>query len=739
MSRKFIVFAILILVFSSFNVIGQGFTEAEQVGVAEPTVCCEKTNAGLFCQDVREEDCASDRQPPTACESTSFCKPGFCFDSVEGTCLDNTPQLVCNENGGTWSETKPAQCELGCCLLNDQASFVTLTRCKRLSSFFALETNFNTGLTNEVQCILTAGSQEKGACVFNKDFEITCRSTTRAGCTPGSVGVTDSDIGPDIIGGQTGGTTGGLSDDLVPTPDSGSGDNGGSGGAGDDGGGAGGTTPQQHNINIANIAFSDQTITIQEGDTITWTNQDSTQHTVTSVSGGELDSGTMNQGATYSHTFNSAGTFDYLCEFHPGIAAMEATVIVEAVQQAPPPGEVEFHPGKLCSAEELGTNCGPSKETTCLPGKEEVYFVDTCGNPANIYDGSKINNKAYWANDVRKQDSCGPNSNNANSQSCGNCNYILGSTCRPADSGSANPTYGDNICVNLNCIDENGATRLHGESWCAFDEGRDFSPILNPDTAGDQLDNAVARFSDQVGNEFRAQAGTLVNDALGKLGAGQNIGTPFLSSSGAPVGSRFYRRMCNNGEILVEPCADFRQEECIENTVRTNQGDFTEAACRVNRWQDCTAQTGRQDCENADQRDCRWFAGIEYVLMGGLTNGSTLAGGNALQQLGREIKSGERELGSCVPENSPGLNFWRGEEAAGICAQANAICPVTYEKGIGGDWKCVENCECLPGGELELKRAQLCMAIADCGPKTNFIGQKGRGTGYRIFEQESDD
>ena len=90
----------------------------------------------------------------------------------------------------------------------------------------------------------------------------------------------------------------------------------------------------------------------------------------------------------------------------------------------------EFHAGILCSAEELATNCSPSKKTTLIDGKDEVYFVDTCGNPANIYDASKINDKSYWRTVVKKADSCGfGNANgNAGSATCGNCNYFEGST-----------------------------------------------------------------------------------------------------------------------------------------------------------------------------------------------------------------------------------------------------------------------------------------------------------------------
>ena len=77
--------------------------------------------------------------------------------------------------------------------------------------------------------------------------------------------------------------------------------------------------------NIQNFAFSPSTINIKAGDTVVWTNQDSVQHTVTSDSGSELNSGFLSKGQPYSHTFNTPGTYNYHCTPHPN---MKAKVIV---------------------------------------------------------------------------------------------------------------------------------------------------------------------------------------------------------------------------------------------------------------------------------------------------------------------------------------------------------------------------------------------------------------------------
>jgi predicted lipoprotein with Yx(FWY)xxD motif len=89
------------------------------------------------------------------------------------------------------------------------------------------------------------------------------------------------------------------------------------------------TTAPDHktiNVNIQSFAFSPQEVKINRGDTVVWTNSDSAPHTVSSDSGKELDSGTLSKGQTFSHTFDSAGTFAYHCSNHPSMKAKVTTV-----------------------------------------------------------------------------------------------------------------------------------------------------------------------------------------------------------------------------------------------------------------------------------------------------------------------------------------------------------------------------------------------------------------------------
>jgi plastocyanin len=77
-------------------------------------------------------------------------------------------------------------------------------------------------------------------------------------------------------------------------------------------------------VTIDNFAFSPATLTVKAGATVTWTNRDEEPHTVAATDGSFHSPG-MGTGATFSHTFPTAGKFDYVCSIHP---MMHGTVVV---------------------------------------------------------------------------------------------------------------------------------------------------------------------------------------------------------------------------------------------------------------------------------------------------------------------------------------------------------------------------------------------------------------------------
>ena len=71
-----------------------------------------------------------------------------------------------------------------------------------------------------------------------------------------------------------------------------------------------------------NECFIPAEVTVDVGGVVTWSNDDSAAHTVTSGAPGEGPDGTFDSslfmaGTTFSHTFDEAGEYDYFCIVHP--------------------------------------------------------------------------------------------------------------------------------------------------------------------------------------------------------------------------------------------------------------------------------------------------------------------------------------------------------------------------------------------------------------------------------------
>jgi plastocyanin len=91
-------------------------------------------------------------------------------------------------------------------------------------------------------------------------------------------------------------------------------------------------------INLGNLVDSEEfyapsSLTIPAGETVTWTNEDFLQHTVTSgtgfadsETGMEFGSYLLSQGGAFEHTFENKGHYNYYCQVHP---FMKGVVIVE--------------------------------------------------------------------------------------------------------------------------------------------------------------------------------------------------------------------------------------------------------------------------------------------------------------------------------------------------------------------------------------------------------------------------
>ena len=102
--------------------------------------------------------------------------------------------------------------------------------------------------------------------------------------------------------------------------------------------------PAESAVSIVDFSFEPATLDVAAGATVVWTNDGQAPHTVT---GDFADSGVLEPGQTFSHTFAESGEFGYVCSIHPQMtgtirvsagAAAQATPAASAVVGAGPEG-----------------------------------------------------------------------------------------------------------------------------------------------------------------------------------------------------------------------------------------------------------------------------------------------------------------------------------------------------------------------------------------------------------------
>lgn len=309
----------------------------------------------------------------------------------------------------------------------------------------------------------------------------------------------------------------------------------------------------------------------------------------------------------------------------------------------------KFYEDKLCSAPSLETKCKKQTSVGCVEGKDEIYWFDSCGNQENIYSYDR---EKSWNNGeiLGKEKSCGANSSNIDSKDCGNCNYFLGSKCSEKI-GNLKIKDGNFVCKDLNCPATEASgnkERKNGESWCVYDS--------------------------------------------------------FIGEGKDTVGSRHWKRMCIDGEIKIEPCADYRGQICVQSEIESNTSNekFTIATCVINRAMECINSNGKDI--KATEKKCKENSQCQLT----------------------EVKVNELfQFNLCTPKYPGGFDLSeessRGSGTAKqLCSIASQQCLVMYEKKLSG-WTCILNCECLTKKFAE-EMNNLCISVGDCGNYVNFVG-----------------
>jgi len=546
------------------------FLSGIAVGQQTEMYCAEKTTYGAWCQNVPLEEVDTNyRYDRTSCESTSYCSEGTCVNTLTGECLPG-PQATCDSSQGGYFYSAPedevAQCQIGCCLLGDQAALVEQVRCDALGTDYNLQTTFRSDIQDELTCLSLASPEAEGACVFETSEGRDCDATTRGEC--------------------------------------------------------------------------------QE----------------------------------------SAG---------------------------------EFHEGFLCTAPELGTICTRTTLTTCVEGRNEVYFIDSCGNLANVYDANKIDDIAYWSYlpGIQGVEIDEGHGGNAGSAIYGYCSYIKGSTCRKYDRtiDPRSPKYGNYICRTLDCPASSdpltgGVRRKHGEEWC----------------------------SEPIENFERAEPGKVS-----------------------------YLLYCYDGEVYYEICDYYRNKLCLEDE------ETGAAGCIVNNWMPCININSTKECEDAE--DCKVVKGAsllrtEYGTEKKIKDSNT---GDMINA----VCAPKYTPGFKFWDSNGTILDEYDKNPSSICefASVNCFVPYTQEVSYITKWRagpsdeCVDRCkeiekdwssaecykECTPiclEDTLEDKKAdakimedwaeswqELCVSLGDCGVSGNWLDVEGYNRWRDLFLGEQID
>ena len=639
------IFMLFLIVLSAFYL--PNFTK--EVKAQENKECCEKTVSGDFCVYTSASQCDKTKQHSlTTCENTDYCSTGCCFDSDSGECFNNVANSECKgQDERTFQVgecSQIPQCSIGCCQLSNQAFISTLTKCKQVTSQYPDVTmKFDPGIQDEYTCLASVHSGVKGCCV---QAQGQCSLTTAEECgiqktlppppeqqVPGfetciSEGsIVDSSKGEQCCQGLE-------SVQISPDPNakpvcrmSAATD----------------TFPPQITIQSPQGTVTQLSTTVQiltnKAANCRYDTQDKSfdqMSSLFSTTGGTSHSvfiSNLINGNSYNYYVrckdpqnNIENPSSTVITFNVNTQSITGQAILNFDPNAPPEEKTGFFEGYLCSNDELPCDVAKLHNLGCY--NEDVYWFDSGNNPENVFLGNSETQKEKSYNKGRILENIDNICTNPDDENCGNCDYTLGTLCGEKD--------GEFLCKDLNCKDTTsdqnspdatGGSKELGQSWCLYDG--------------------------PVGQD--------------EMGAPQDR-----------VGSRHFRAACINGEELVEPCKDFREELCTQsysngvsttgegtslffevtknlpqlpfsssplsnifnpnNVLGSYGSDYSEAACRQNRFDSCaqcntlsSSSKVKSCCEDISQRDCSY-----------MQSGVTAKGG------------------TCVPLVKPGSRFWQG-------------------------------------------------------------------------------
>jgi hypothetical protein len=228
---------------------------------------------------------------------------------------------------------------------------------------------------------------------------------------------------------------------------------------------------------------------------------------------------------------------------------------------------------------------------------------------------------------------------------------------------------GKTTCKDVNC---NDIGKRHGESWCEYD---------------------------------------------GRIGNGKD-----------PVGSRHIKHICYMGSERIEPCADFRNEICVQDDSAVDSGSFSQASCRANQWRSClniNQEGGAEKITSACEKnpDCR----VKSINMGG-----SFAFTVCLPNYPPGFELIDRQQANNVLNDDGSINeqaYATISPGNSVCSMSTKRCTTTWMVGLFCPG-CVDNCKCHTNAFTE-EMNDFCTSLGDCGGSINYVGEY-TDSGYSV-------
>lgn len=194
----------------------------------------------------------------------------------------------------------------------------------------------------------------------------------------------------------------------------------------------------------------------------------------------------------------------------------------------------------------------------------------------------------------------------------------------------------------------------------------------------------------------------------------------YIGDGKDPAGSRHVKHICHMGTERILPCADHRQEICVQEDATAADGStFLQAACRPNQWRTCMDYNRENDGDAIEEKcnknpDC-W---TKHIEMGG-----------------------SFDFKVCLPNYPPGFDvghedifnsdgsfnqaaYYQSTEADGVCSVASLDCETTWKCCLiffVPVCSCIDNCDCHTS-KYPREMNDFCTSLGDCGSYINFVG-----------------